>query len=84
MIKSLKRRFGIKALFHLIPMIIQVLIVVSITHAGTFTEVIGFGGNPGNLKMYKYVPDNMTAKAPLVVSLHGCSQNARVYSSFGG
>ncbi len=83
MTKSLIRWYGIKSLFLIKSMIIPVLIVVSIARAGTFTEVIDFGGNPGNLKMYKYVPDNMPANAPLVVSLHGCSQTASAYSSNG-
>ena len=77
------QKYGIKSLFLIMSMIIQMLIVVPNTQAGTFTEVIGFGGNPGNLKMYKYVPDNMPVKAPLVVSLHGCSQTASAYSSNG-
>ena len=81
--KSLKRMYVNKFLFFIVAMIFPVLTVVSIIHAGTFTEVIGFGGNPGNLKMYKYVPDNMPSKAPLVVSLHGCSQTARDYASNG-
>ena len=78
-----KRRCGIKSLFIIASMIIQMLMVVPISQAGTLTEVVGFGGNPGNLKMYKYVPDNMPTEAPLVVSLHGCSQTASAYSSNG-
>ena len=40
------------------------------------TEV--FGENPGNLTMYHYSPKGLadTVEAPLVVVLHGCSQNA--------
>jgi hypothetical protein len=40
------------------------------------TEVSGFGSNPGNLKMFKYVPAGLPASAPLVVAMHGCSQSA--------
>lgn len=44
--------------------------------AGTFEEVTGFGGNPGNLRMYRYVPEDAPANAPLVVVLHTCYQGA--------
>lgn len=40
------------------------------------TQVTGFGGNPGNLLMYRHVPSGMPANAPLVVVLHGCTQSA--------
>lgn len=43
------------------------------------TEVIGFGSNPGNLKMLTYVPEDLPAGAPLVVVLHGCTQTAASY-----
>jgi len=38
--------------------------------------VANFGNNPGNLSMYYYAPDNLPANAPLVLVLHGCTQNA--------
>jgi poly(hydroxyalkanoate) depolymerase family esterase len=47
--------------------------------AGTLQPVSSFGTNPGNLGMYKYVPGNVPAGAPLVVVLHGCSQSAADY-----
>ena len=82
--KSLnKKQYGMKSLLIIISMIVQALIFTSFTHAGTFTEVTGFGSNPGNMKMFKYVPNNMPAKSPLVVSLHGCTQTASAYSSNG-
>ncbi|AGC41373.1 PHB depolymerase family esterase [Myxococcus stipitatus DSM 14675] len=40
------------------------------------TQVTGFGSNPGNLLMYRHVPSGMPAHAPVVVVLHGCTQNA--------
>ncbi|MCY1081758.1 extracellular catalytic domain type 1 short-chain-length polyhydroxyalkanoate depolymerase [Archangium lansingense] len=48
-----------------------------------FTQVTSFGTNPGNLKMWKYVPANMPANAPLVVALHGCTQQASAYPNTG-
>lgn len=48
------------------------------------TEVTGFGSNPGNLRMFKYVPSGLPANAPLVVALHGCSQTAANYDAETG
>ncbi|WP_224240075.1 extracellular catalytic domain type 1 short-chain-length polyhydroxyalkanoate depolymerase [Hyalangium gracile] len=47
------------------------------------TAVTGFGTNPGNLKMWKYVPAGAPANAPLVVAMHGCTQTASGYTSTG-
>lgn len=40
--------------------------------AATVEEVFGFGSNPGNLRMVRYVPNDLPAGRPLVVALHGC------------
>ena len=48
------------------------------------TEVTGFGSNPGNLRMFKYVPSGLSTNAPLVVALHGCSQTAANYDAETG
>lgn len=47
-------------------------------------EVTGFGTNPGNLQMFKYVPDNLADDRPLVVVLHGCTQSAAGYARASG
>ncbi|MEU4449158.1 PHB depolymerase family esterase [Actinosynnema sp. NPDC050801] len=47
--------------------------------AATLREVTGFGSNPGNLQMFRYVPDGLPAGRPVVVALHGCTQNATGY-----
>ncbi|MGH8809037.1 MAG: extracellular catalytic domain type 1 short-chain-length polyhydroxyalkanoate depolymerase, partial [Noviherbaspirillum sp.] len=52
--------------------------------ANTPTQVTGFGQNPGNLAMFKYVPANLPANRPLVVALHGCSQAANAYDDETG
>ena len=45
----------------------------------TTTEDVSFGNNPGNLRMFKFVPDGLAAGRPLVVALHGCTQTASSY-----
>src|SRR3712207_548406 len=47
-------------------------------------EVKGFGSNPGNLRMFAYVPENLPPGSPLVVVLHGCTQNAAGYDHGAG
>jgi len=46
-------------------------------------ECKGFGNNPGNLKMF-YHSDFEQEKLPLVVVLHGCSQNAESIANQSG
>ncbi len=43
------------------------------------TEVTGFGANPGDLKMWTHIPEELPENAPLVVLLHGCTQTAAGY-----
>ncbi len=47
-------------------------------------EVTDFGSNPGELRMYRYVPDRLPENAPLVVVLHGCTQSAASYNKGSG
>jgi poly(hydroxyalkanoate) depolymerase family esterase len=49
-----------------------------------WNAVTSFGTNPGNLNMYDYVPTGITGKAPLVVALHGCLENATIFSAQSG
>jgi len=48
------------------------------------TEIDRFGSNPGDLKMFAYVPAQRPVLAPLVVVLHGCGQNAAGYDLGAG
>lgn len=48
------------------------------------TETQAFGANPGELRMLSYVPPGLAAKAPLVVTLHGCGQSAEEYAKGAG
>jgi poly(hydroxyalkanoate) depolymerase family esterase len=43
------------------------------------SEVDRFGSNPGELKMFAYVPAQRLPSPPLVVVLHGCGQTAAGY-----
>lgn len=47
-------------------------------------EETAFGSNPGNLRMFSYVPHGLAPGAPLVVVLHGCKQNAAAFASEAG
>ncbi|MFE0406808.1 MULTISPECIES: extracellular catalytic domain type 1 short-chain-length polyhydroxyalkanoate depolymerase [Streptomyces] len=52
--------------------------------AASLQEVTGFGSNPGALRMFRYVPDGLPAGRPVVVALHGCTQNAAGYGTGSG
>lgn len=46
--------------------------------------VTGFGSNPGNLLMYRFVPPGLARGRPLVVLLHGCGETATSFSTSSG
>jgi poly(hydroxyalkanoate) depolymerase family esterase len=52
------------------------LCAINAAHAAEPREDKRFGSNPGNLRMFSYVPDGFPARAALIVVLHGCKQNA--------
>jgi poly(hydroxyalkanoate) depolymerase family esterase len=47
-------------------------------------EVTGFGDNPGNLRMFAFVPVQLQKPRALVVVLHGCGQTAAAYDLGAG
>ena len=47
-------------------------------------EITGFGANPGDLRMFSYVPENLPQAPALVVVLHGCGQTAAGYDLGAG
>ena len=47
-------------------------------------SVTGFGANPGALLAWSFVPPGLAPGAPLVVVLHGCTQNAAGYDLGAG
>jgi len=62
------------------------LLVFSFTnYAQTgWQTVSSFGTNPGNLNMYSYMPSGISGSAPLVVVMHGCTQNAITVATQSG
>jgi poly(hydroxyalkanoate) depolymerase family esterase len=42
------------------------------------------GANPGDLVMFKFVPEGLAEGAPLVVVLHGCGQSAAAFANGTG
>ncbi|MGW2337581.1 extracellular catalytic domain type 1 short-chain-length polyhydroxyalkanoate depolymerase [Streptomyces sp. NPDC001685] len=62
----------------------SVLLAPGRAAAASLQEVTGFGSNPGALRMFRYVPDGLPAGRPVVVALHGCTQNAAGYGIGGG
>ncbi len=60
------------------------LLVLAVPMSAIAAEVTAFGTNPGNLRMFKYVPAGLPANAPLVVAMHGCAQSAASYDTETG
>ena len=52
--------------------------------AATVQQVGSFGSNPGALAMYSYRPDALPPGAPVVVLLHGCTQDATTFFASSG
>jgi poly(hydroxyalkanoate) depolymerase family esterase len=48
------------------------------------TETENFGPNPGALRMFTYVPPDVSAPCALMVVLHGCTQSAESYDRGAG
>jgi poly(hydroxyalkanoate) depolymerase family esterase len=47
-------------------------------------EITGFGSNPGDLRMFSFVPSHLQEPRALVVVLHGCGQSAAGYDMGAG
>jgi poly(hydroxyalkanoate) depolymerase family esterase len=69
--------------FSLLIFVLLFVNILSFSQTG-WLQITSFGTNPGNLKMYQYVPDNISNNAPLVVVLHGCGQTAQEYANESG
>jgi poly(hydroxyalkanoate) depolymerase family esterase len=64
--------------------LIAALLFAPAPAAAALSEVGEFGANPGNLKMFTFVPPALPSGAPLVVALHGCTQRAADYAADTG
>ncbi len=51
--------------------------------AGELKPVADFGANPGDLDMFVYAPTSAPAEAPLLVLMHGCSQQVAAFQGTG-
>ncbi|WAZ22102.1 PHB depolymerase family esterase [Streptomyces cinnabarinus] len=72
------------SLITVLTALLAVLLAPAPASAASLQEVTGFGGNPGALRMYRYVPDGLPAGRPVVVAAHGCTQNAAGYATGTG
>ena len=76
-----------QGVFELSRILIIVLITLSALIAADGAEQreeAGFGSNPGNLRMFSYVPGSVKPSAPLIVVLHGCKQKAGTFARDAG
>jgi poly(hydroxyalkanoate) depolymerase family esterase len=77
--------------------LLRLLLVPALVAAGLLTtgadpaaaaagpvRVTGFGANPGALEMYVHRPAGLATGAPVVVALHGCTQDAVGYAAGTG
>lgn len=57
--------------------IISILLLSVFAKAQEMPRIENFGKNPGNLRLFVHVPDSLpSGEVPLVLVLHGCSQDA--------
>jgi poly(3-hydroxybutyrate) depolymerase len=63
--------------------LLTISMVVGAQAAGP-REESGFGSNPGNLRMFSYVPGSLPPGAALIVVLHGCKQRAVTFARDAG
>ncbi|OFX42769.1 MAG: hypothetical protein A2046_00615 [Bacteroidetes bacterium GWA2_30_7] len=65
-------------------LLISIYTLFSFNVFSQIQQITSFGSNPGNLKMYVYVPSNLNAEASVVVAMHGCTQTASDYVTNAG
>ncbi len=89
-IRDLNRKTGLfqrNRIIPSIPVLLATLLLIIANQgalAASLIEVADFGSNPGNLRMFKYIPENSQPPSPLVVALHGCRQSATAYDDETG
>lgn len=65
-------------------LLFALLLAPGLARASETEQVLEFGPNPGRLLMFRYVPDDLPSGMPLVVALHGCTQDARSFDDESG
>jgi poly(hydroxyalkanoate) depolymerase family esterase len=78
------KRCGRITLHVLVPSLVLLPFASPQAFAASPVAVTNFGSNPGDLRMFKYIPDGLPASAPLVVVMHGCTENARTFAAETG
>ena len=59
-------------------------VMANLAEPGRLRLLAPTGSNPGALRMLTYVPPGLPPGSPLVVVLHGCTQNAAAYDHGAG
>jgi poly(hydroxyalkanoate) depolymerase family esterase len=83
MVISHPARF-VTVLLAMLGLVLGTVFAITPARAASLVQVGSFGSNPGNLAMYSYRPDGLPGGRPLVVLLHGCTQNASGYFNNSG
>ncbi len=65
-------------------LLVVMLVLPLLLGAQQLQQINSFGSNPGQLNMYLYAPNNMPANAPVVVAMHGCTQNGLGFANETG
>src|SRR3954462_9344728 len=69
---------------HAVAVALLTISALASANAAEPREETGFGSNPGNLRMFSYVPANQEPAAPLILVLHGCKQKATTFARDAG
>lgn len=69
---------------HALAVALLVVAGAIVANAAEPREETAFGSNPGNLRMFSYVPAGAPTAAPLIVVLHGCKQKAAAFARDAG
>ncbi len=70
--------------FSCVFIIVVLVVCAAAAEAAEPREDTRFGANPGNLRMFSYVPAGLAPGAALIVVLHGCKQKAADFARDAG
>jgi poly(hydroxyalkanoate) depolymerase family esterase len=72
------------SLYRILGAALLIISMAVAVNAAEPREESRFGSNPGNLRMFTYVPAELAPQAPLIVVLHGCKQRAVSFARDAG